>query len=466
MRNFFSRILLLILTAGVFLVSSRLVQAQEAEEYSSIAEQIFKTALADGQAYQMLRVLTQEIGNRLSGSIQAAAAVEWGRQAFEAAGVDRVILQPVMVPHWVRGDVEEAAIINSKIMGTVPLTVCALGGSVATPPEGIVAEVIEVQNFDEVKALKKKAVGKIIFYNRPMDPTKINTFAAYSGAVDQRSRGAIEAAKVGAVAVLVRSMTTSLHDIPHTGSMHYDKNVKKIPAAAISTPDANLLSSLLKKENGVRVRLRLDSKTLPDAPSFNVIGEIRGSEIPGEVIVLGAHLDSWDKGQGAHDDGAGSVQVIEALRLIKALDLQPKRTIRGVLFMNEENGMRGGLAYADSAKNASFKHILAIESDRGGFMPRGFSVDANGDILNKLKQWEVLFAPIQADKIRKGYGGVDIWPLKKLGTPLVGLVVESQRYFDYHHSDNDTFDKVNERELELGAASMSILAYVIAQEGL
>lgn len=435
-------------------------------EYGPVAQEITDRALTDLGAFPLLWELTQTVGARLSGSPEAAAAVEWGKQAMKSAGLDSVFLQPVMVPHWVRGSLEEAAIINSRRVGTVPISICALGGSVPTAPEGIVAEVIEVQNFEEVAALKAEARGKIIFYNRPMDPTRLNPFAAYVGAVNQRSRGAIEAAKVGAAAVLVRSMTTRFDDVPHTGAMHYDSDVPQIPAAAISTVDANFLSNLLANEKSVKVFLQLDCRTLPDELSYNVVGEIRGSELPGEVVLLGAHLDSWDKGEGAHDDGAGVVQVIEALRLLKALGLQPRRTIRGVLYMNEENGVRGGKAYADSVANSKLKHIAALESDRGGFTPRGFDVDASPEIIERIQQWKDILQPLDATRIQKGYGGVDISPLKTFGTPLLGLVVDSQRYFDYHHSDNDTIDKVNERELELGAAAMAIMAYLLAQEGL
>ncbi len=437
------------------------------QKYLNVAVEIMETALAERRAYSMLAELTQEIGPRLSGSPRAAAAVEWARQTMIKYGLENVHLQDIMVPHWVRGPVEEAAIINSPTVGTVPLAVCALGGSVGTPELGVVSDVIEVKNFEEVKALGSKAKGKIIFYNRPMDPRKINTFSAYGGAVNQRSRGAIEAAKVGAVAVLVRSMTTHLDKIPHTGAMHYDDNVPKIPAAAISTMDAELLGDLIKQDGSVRVQLRLSCETLPDAPSANVIGEITGSEKPEEVIVLGGHLDSWDKGQGAHDDGAGCVQSIEALRLLKSLGLRPKRTIRAVLFMNEENGQRGARAYAEMVEKHGPKHIAAVESDRGGFTPRGFTVKAEEITFTKIARWAYLLEAIDADRIRSGYGGVDIDPLAdKLGIPTMGLLVDSQRYFDYHHSDNDTFDTVNERELELGAAAMAILAYVLAMEGI
>jgi Zn-dependent M28 family amino/carboxypeptidase len=299
-----------------------------------------------------------------------------------------------------------------------------------------------------------------------MDPAKINTFEAYGGAVNQRGSGAIEAAKVGGVAALVRSMTTRLDDVPHTGGMHYQDGVPKIPAAAVSTIGANLLSRLLAEEKTVRVRLKLTCQTFPDTPSANVLGELTGTEKPEEIIVVGGHLDSWDKGTGAHDDGAGCVQSIEALRLLKALDLKPKRTIRAVMFMNEENGLRGGEAYAREAGASKEKHIAAIEADRGGFAPRGFSVDTDSARFARLAGWSYLFEEIGAEKIFRGGSGADISPLVRQGVPGIGLVPESQRYFDYHHSDNDVISAVNERELNLGAAAMTILCYVLAQEGL
>ncbi len=436
------------------------------ETYASIARAITDTALADCYSYSLLGELCYNIGPRLCGSPQAAAAVEWSRQVMVKLGFDNVHLQPVMVPHWERGAIEEAAIINSSLVGTVPLSVCALGGSVATPETGIVAEVIEVKSLKEASALGKKAQGKIIFYNRPMDPKTINTFAGYGNAVDQRTLGAIEAAKVGAVAVLVRSVTTRRDDVPHTGLMHYDNSVPKIPAAAISTMAADLLSTLLAHEKNLRVRLRLNCQNFPFVQSANVIGEITGIERPEEVVLIGGHLDSWDAGHGAHDDGAGCVQAIEALRLIKCLGLKPKRTIRAVLFMCEEFGVFGGPAYADSIGKLGLKHIAAIEADRGGFAPRGFGISAEDRIVDRLKRWQFLFEPMDAANIFRGGGGADISPLEKYGTITMGLMVDYHRYFDYHHSANDVFDAVNERELELGAAAMAIFAYVLAMEGI
>jgi hypothetical protein len=299
-----------------------------------------------------------------------------------------------------------------------------------------------------------------------MDPGKINTFEAYGGAVNQRGSGAVEAAKVGGVAALVRSMTTRLDDVPHTGGMHYQDGVPKIPAAAVSTRGANLLSQLIAQEKAVRVRLKLTCQTFPDAPSANVLGELTGAEKPEEIIVVGGHLDSWDKGTGAHDDGAGCMQSLETLRLLQALKLKPKRTIRAVMFINEENGLRGGEAYARETAASKEKHIAAIEADRGGFMPRGFSVDADSARFAKIASWGYLFEEIDAAKIFRGGSGADISVLVRQGVPGIGLVPESQRYFDYHHSDNDVITAVNERELNLGAAALAILCYVLAQEGL
>lgn len=436
------------------------------KSYLIIAKALTDTALVDGKAYSILKEFCYDIGARLCGSPQAAAAVEWSRQTMLKLGLENVHLQPVMVPHWERGKIEEAAIINSSIVGTVSMSISALGGSVATPEMGIVTEVIEVNGLKEVANLGKKAQGKIIFYNRPMNPKTMNTFAAYGNAVDQRTLGAIEAAKVGAVAVLVRSVTTRLDKVPHTGLMQYDENIPKIPAAAISTIDAELLSKLIQQEKNVRVQLRLDCKSYPAIESCNVIGEIVGTEKPEEVVLIGGHLDSWDVGHGAHDDGAGCVQAIEALRLIKILGLKPKRTIRVVMFMCEEFGIYGGPAYADSIKKNGPKHIAAIESDRGGFTPRGFGVSADSQIVKKIKQWEYLFEQMEAAHIFQGGGGPDISPLNELGTATIGLIVDWHRYFDYHHSANDVFEAVNERELELGAAAMAILAYVLAMEGI
>jgi len=438
------------------------------EQYLEIAEKIIDEALQNGQAYEMLRELCYSVGPRLSGSPQAAAAVEWSRQKMIASGLQNVHLQPLMTPHWVRGDIEEARIINSKIVGDYELTVCALGMSIGSGAPGVTGKVIEVHNFEEVANLGEKARNAIIFYNRAFEKKHRRTFSAYGRAVNQRSRGAIEAAKVGAAAVLVRSMTGRIDDVPHTGMMSYDSEVKKIPAAAISTLDADYLSQLLKREDDVQVNIQLSCQQLPDVESANVIGEITGSEIPDEVVLVGGHLDSWDKGHGAHDDGAGCVQSIEALRLIKKLGLQPKRTIRAVMFMNEENGLVGGKTYARMAAENGPKHLAALESDSGGFRPLGIGVklEPSDPRFKKMVSWGVLLQSLYADRVMPGYGGADINPLVEQGVVTMSLMVDSNRYFDYHHADSDTFDKVNERELTLGAACMAVYMYVLANEGL
>jgi Zn-dependent M28 family amino/carboxypeptidase len=339
----------------------------------------------------------------------------------------------------------------------MPLAVAALGGSVPTPLAGVTAEVVEVTSLSEALALGERAKGKIVFYNRPMDPATRSTFAAYGNAVDQRSRGAIEAARSGAVAVLVRSMTTALDNVPHTGTLSYAEGVPKIPAAAVSTEGAESLSRLLRRDPHARVRLTLDCKTLPDVPSANVVGEIRGKEFPDEIIVIGGHLDAWDKGHGAHDDGSGCMHAIEVLSLFKRTGIVPKRTVRAVMFMNEENGSRGGPAYASNPARRKEKTVAAIESDRGGFTPRGFTMSGDSTRRQAVLRWRHMF---------EGGSGVDVAPLVEHGAMGFGLDVDDHRYFDYHHSANDTVDKVHWRELEYGAIATAFLCYLISEEGL
>lgn len=465
-----------ILSAVVFTTSMSAQPAQQSPadltaKYSEFVGKLLATGLRDLESYELLKQLTAEAPHRLSGSEGAAKAVSLTKRMMEERGFENVHLERVMVPHWVRGE-EECFLIGSgvskldRVMRLEKLSVCALGGSIATPPEGIEAEVLEVKSFDELRAVGEKAKGKIIFFNRPMDPTHLNTFQAYGGAVDQRSRGAVAAAKASGVAVLVRSMTLRNDDVPHTGAMNYVDTVKKIPAAAISIVGANRLSGLLAQGHSVRVRLRLTCQTLPDAESANVVGQITGSEKPDEIIVLSGHLDGWDKGHGAHDDGAGCVQAIAAVNLLKKLGIKPKRTIRAVMFMNEENGVRGGRAYPAAPERKGEKHIAAFESDAGGHAPRGFNVKADSTVLRRVLQWKPLFDMLDAGKISIGYAGVDIDPLVATGVPGFGLVPENHRYFDYHHSENDTIDKVHPRELELGTIVAALLGYLIAEEGL
>jgi hypothetical protein len=351
---------------------------------------------------------------------------------------------------------------------SINVPVCALGGSVATPAVGLRAQVIEVYDFDELEALGEKNVrGKFVFYNRAMPADLINTFEAYKKTVDQRSLGATKAARLGAVGVIVRSLNLRMDDYPHTGNMSYGDlpNKMRIPASAISTNGAQLLSSMLSLNDDLYFYLKQDCKNYPDVPSHNVIGEIKGSEYPDEIILVGGHLDSWDLGDGAHDDGAGIVQSMEVLNLFKQMDYQPKRTIRVVLYMNEENGLRGGTTYAENVKRKNDNHIFALESDAGGFSPRGFVFEANEKQFEKIKSWKPYFNPYMIDRFTLGGSGADIGPLRNGKTVLSGLRPDSQRYFDYHHASNDTFEAINKRELELGAAAMTSLIYLVDQYG-
>jgi carboxypeptidase Q len=425
---------------------------------------LYDAALVNGKSYEMLGELCRIAPKRLSGSPGAAAAVEWGRQTMSALGFDSVWLQPVMVPCWVRGSKEYAKIIT-RHTGGQELTICSLGGSVATPTGGITTTAIEVQNFEELRQMPAdKVKGKIVFFNRPMDPKLIYTFGAYGGCVGQRAYGADEAAAKGAIACVVRSMTLANDDHPHTGSVVYKNEQTKIPAVAISTKDADYLSNLLKIEPDLSLHLETNCKTLPDVLSYNVIGEIRGSEFPKEYLLAGGHLDAWDKGEGAHDDGAGCAHSIEALRILTASGYKPRRSIRAVLFMNEENGLKGALKYAEQAELMQEKHVACIESDRGGFSPRGFHIEAGGDTLKALQSYRDILEPYGLHLWQTGGSGADISPFKGKSL-LIGMVPDSQRYFDHHHADTDIFANVHKRELELGSASIAVLLYLLDRHG-
>ena len=426
-----------------------------------ITENLTHEILKNSQAYSNLKELVAG-GSRLSGSAGAAHAVEWGKSKLESYGFDKVWLQEVMVPHWERGHRETAVITSGA---KAKLQVAALGNSVGTGDKGIEAEVIEVSGIDDAILKGPKLKDKIVFFNGPMDPTVMDTFEAYGRSVKQRTRGAAQASQFGAVAVLVRSMTMN-HDMHlHAGVMQYKDAPQKIPAATIATADADKLSELLKS-NKIRIKLNLSAKSFDQVKSYNVIGEMTGSELPNEFIVVGGHLDSWDLGPGAQDDGVGVVQSIEVLRAMRALSIKPKRSIRVVLFMAEEFGGFGGDEYAKQAALKKELHIAAVESDRGGFTPRGFETSAEGSALKKLESWKEYFLPLKSDLIKKGEGGTDIEPLRESGTAQFGLFPDSARYFDYHHTQIDTIDAVNARELNLGAAAMSVLIYLISDEGL
>ena len=439
------------------------LSSQELNDHKVFIDKVYNEALSNGQTYEWLDYLSNEIGGRLSGSINYDRSVKWGKDELNLIGIDSVWLQPVMIPKWVRGTPEYAH-IESSPGNTISVPIAALGGSISTPSIGISANVIEVKSFDELNNIGKDSIsGKIIFFNRKMDPTLINTFQSYGGSVNQRTQGAAKAARLGAIGVIVRSMTTSLDDYPHTGSMYYDglKLNERIPAAAISTNGAELLSSMLSLNPNIKFFFRQNSKNFPDVLSYNVIGQIDGSERSDEIIVVGGHLDSWDLGDGSHDDGAGIVQSMEVLRILKSLNYKPKRTIRVVLFANEENGLRGGNKYAELAKKNNETHFFALESDAGGFTPRGFSFDTSESEFNSLKEFKHLFKEYGADNFIIGGSGADIGPLKDNKIILAGLRPDPQRYFDYHHAASDTFDKINKRELELGAAAMTALVYLL-----
>ena len=433
-----------------------------------VISEIYTNSLTNGQSYSWLDHLSNNIGSRLSGSLGAEKAVEWTKEELETMGLDKVWLQPVMVPKWVRG-VPEFAYIETSPGKTIKVNICALGGSISTPPTGLKSKIIEVSGVDELEKLGAENIeGKIVFFNRPMDASLINTFESYGGCVNQRYSGAMEASKFGAIGVIVRSMNLRIDDFPHTGSMTYGDipPQQRIPSAAISTKHADLLSAMVKLDNNVQFYFKQNSKQLEDVLSHNVIGEITGSEFPDEYIVVGGHLDSWDLGDGAHDDGAGCTQSMEVLRLLKLSGIKPKRSIRVVLFMNEENGLRGGNKYAEIAAQKNENHIFALESDAGGFTPRGFYFDCDQSNFEQILSWKSLFKPYLIHFFELGGSGADIGPLKNETNVLSGLKPDSQRYFDYHHAPNDTFDAVNKRELELGAATMTSLVYLIDKYGI
>jgi len=432
---------------------------------SVMISNIFTFCLEKGKSYEWLEYLSFRIGHRLSGSSGAEKAVKWSKSEMEKQQYANVYLQEVMVPHWVRNNIETMFMFSGKSRS--PLNICSLGGSIPTPKSGIRAKVVEVSGFDDLERLGRENIeGKIVFYNTPMKQRYYHTFEAYGDVGKHRWAGASNAAKYGAVASVTRSMTLALDDYPHTGAMGYSDSIEKIPACAISTLGAEKLSREIKSNPNTELEIKMNCETFPDKLSYNVIAEIKGTDFPDEIVLLGAHLDSWDKGHGAHDDGAGCVQSMELLHVFRELNIKPKRTVRVVLFMNEENGMRGALKYAEEAKNRGEKHIAAIETDAGGFTPLGFAtscLDENKRVF--MRQWRSLYRPYGILQWEDEGGGVDIGPLKAQGALLVGLRPDSQRYFDYHHADTDTFDKVNRRELHLGTAAVVSLAWLFSEYG-
>lgn len=449
----------LIVLSFLFSFTHALAQQEDSAFIKRIANEI----LRNSTAYENLRTLTKQIGARLAGSPQMVKAEAWGAKALKAVNADSVWLQQCLVPHWVRGGKDEATVSSGSFKNR-KLDVAALGNTPGSM-QPLQAVVMEVKNFDELERMKDQVKGKIVFYNYPFNPTYIRTFEAYRDAVVYRSQGPSRAARYGAKAVIVRSMSHATDNNPHTGGTAYNDSLPKIPAVAIGLQDADWLSTQLAK-GPLSVTLKTGGKFLPDTIGHNVIGEIRGNQYPNEFITIGGHLDSWDLAEGAHDDGAGVVQTIEVLRVLKTLGYQPKRTLRFVLFANEENGLRGGTKYAEEAKAKGEKHIFALESDAGGFTPRGFSLTASDQQWQKILSWKNLLQPYGTYEFTEG-GGADITPLNRTqGTPLGELQPDTQRYFDVHHARNDVFENVNKRELELGAINMAALIYLVDKYGL
>lgn len=433
-------------------------------EDSIFIRRIADEILMNGKAYDDLHYLTKKIGGRLAGSPQMPKAEQWGLKTLQSLNPDKAWLQECMVPHWVRGGKDEA---NASYSGKKKtLDVIALGNSKGSGKSGVSGNVIEVKSFDELEAKKDQLKNKIVFYNYPFNQKFIRTFEAYGDAVRYRGAGASRAAKYGAKGVIVRSMSESTDNYPHTGALRYDSAYPLIPAVAIGLRDADWLSNQLKSET-VSVAIKTYGYFLPDTIGHNVIAELTGSEFPNEYITIGGHLDSWDPGEGAHDDGTGIVQTIEVLRVLKTLGYKPKHSIRFVLFANEENGSKGGQKYAQEATAKGEKHIFALETDAGGFTPRGFGFTGPEQQFKKIQSWQTLLAPYGASEIERGGGGTDIGPLSRAqNTPLGEYLPDSQRYFDIHHTRNDVFENVNKRELELGAVNIAALVYLIDKYGL
>ena len=441
--------------------------------WSQLNDSLFIKKMSDdimgnGKAYENLRQLTKQIGGRLAGSPQMTKAENWGAEILKTLGADRVYMQECKVPAWNRGGADKASVIKiGDKKEKRALDILALGNSLGSGKNGVTAEVLALASFAELEERSEEVKGKIVFFNYGFNPTNIQPFRSYGDAGIYRRIGAGRAAKYGAVAILIRSLTEATDNNPHTGVMAYNDSFPKIPAAALGLKDADYLWTTCKRNTTVKVSLVTNGSFLPEAIGHNVVAELKGTQFPNEVITVGGHLDSWDVNEGAHDDGAGIVQTMEVMRALKAMNYTPKRTLRFVLFANEENGGAGGDAYATAAAASNEKHIFALESDAGGFTPRGFGFTTSPDKLNKIMEWKSLFLPYGVYDFRQGGGGSDIGPLnRKLGTSLAGLSPDGQRYFDVHHARNDVFENVNKRELHLGAVNMAALIYLVDKYGL
>ena len=449
-------LLLALAWTSVALAPTSVARAQTAlstdvQAYRDAADRLIDAALADSAAYSRLAYLADTFGPRFSGTENLERAIDWILEEMAADGLENVRGEDVMVPHWVRGD--EALTLVAPREGE--LQVLGLGGSVGTEPGGIEADVLVVGSFDELAQRQSEAEGKIVLFNAP--------FTTYGRTVPYRVDGANRAARAGAVAGLVRSVGPFSMATPHTGVMRYDADVRRIPHAAVTVEDAMMMQRMQDRGQRIRVRLRMEARTLPDVRSRNVVAELVGRERPEEVVVLGGHVDSWDVGQGAMDDGGGCVAAWEAVRLMRDLGLRPRRTVRVVLWTNEENGLRGAEAYRDQHEEELKDHVLAIESDAGTFKPTGFGFTGTSEAFEVAQAIGRLLDPIEAGTITRGGGGADIAPLRPYGVPLMGLAVESERYFWYHHTPADTVDKLDPNELARCVAAMAVMAYVAAE---
>jgi carboxypeptidase Q len=440
----------LLLTTAAFLVGEPLAAQSIADRYRDAATRITARALRDSAAWNRLAVMTETFGHRFSGSESLERAIDWTLEEMRRDGLDGVRGEPVMVPRWVRG----AESIELMTPRRQSLPMLGLGGSVGTPPTGITAEVMVVTSYDDLRARAAEARGKIVLFNVP--------FTVYGQTVAYRSGGAVAAARVGAVASMVRSITPYSMRTPHTGGMAYNDSVPKIPHAAITPEDADMIARLIQRGQRVTVKITMAARMMPDAQSRNVIAELRGTTSPDEVVVMGGHIDSWDVGRGAMDDAGGVVAAWEAIRILKELGLRPRRTIRVVGWTNEENGLRGGNAYRDTHRAALDKHIAAIESDAGVFKPQGFGFTGSDSAFALVRQIGTLLEAIGAGSILRGGGGADIGPIMALGVPGMGLNVDGTRYFWYHHTEADTVDKLDPHDVALCVATMAIMAYVLA----
>lgn len=446
-----------IIVLFIALANISLAQAQEETSDEEVVKEIFTTALQRNQGYHWLTELTT-LGARLTGSDQATDAVLYFKNIADSLGF-KTSLQEVTVPHWVRGSKEVA---NYKFGNkTFYMRCTALGGSVGTPKEGIKAQVVEIKSFEQLNAMGDDLKGKIAFYNIPMDPSYINTFFAYSNAVKQRYAGALEASKKGAIAVVIRSLSATINEYPHTGSMTYKGALNKIPAMAISTADAEKLSRHLLSDSELQFFMRMHCEMKDSVTSYNLIADLPGKEKPEEVIVIGGHIDSWDLGTGAHDDGAGCMHSLEAAWLLKELNLLPSRTLRVVFFMNEEFGLNGASVYARVSKEKATEHVIAMESDAGGFTPRGISIVAPDSMTERIREFRALLEPYGIHQFSKSGSGADISKLKTPDMVMIGLRPDNHRYFEIHHSAQDVLSSVNSRELEMGSATMAAMIYLL-----